>query len=85
MPKRTEQNTQDKLIMSIFLDQSDVAILTGKKLKSQQVDVLRRMGIVFYVNASGHPVVPRSAIDGSNKFPSNIDVPWVPRVLSKHG
>ena len=70
--------------MSIFLDQSDVAILTGKKLKSQQVDVLRRMGILFYVNASGRPVVPRSSIEG--KEISDKPTPsWEPSVLNSHG
>ncbi len=72
--------------MSIFLDKSDVAILTGKKLKSGQVDVLRKMGIVFYVNAAGHPVVPKSAVEGLNKVIDQQDKPWVPAaIIRQHG
>ena len=70
--------------MSIFLEKSDVAILTGKKLKSQQVDALRRMGILFYVNASGRPVVPKSAVEG--KETSDKPTPsWEPSILNSHG
>lgn len=50
--------------MSIFLSQDDVAILTGKKLKSAQVEELRKMGIAFFVNSSGRPVVLLSALEG---------------------
>ncbi len=71
--------------MSIFLEQSDVAILTGKKLKSQQIDVLRKMGIAFYVNASGRPVVPISAVSRENKSIEQQDKPWVPSVIRNYG
>ncbi len=71
--------------MSVFLAQSDVSILTGKKLKSGQVDVLRRIGILFYVNAAGHPVVPRSAVEGLNKSIEQQDKPWVPAAIRRNG
>lgn len=70
--------------MSIFLDPDDVAILTGKKTKSGQVDALRVMGIAFFVNPSGRPVVPKASIEGretSNKPKSA----WEPSILNKHG
>ncbi|WP_411172502.1 DUF4224 domain-containing protein [Nitrosomonas sp. Is35] len=44
--------------MSLFLDSEDVSILTGRKTKFGQIDTLRRMGTLFYVNAVGKPVVP---------------------------
>ena len=68
--------------MSLFLDPDDVAVLTGKKIKSGQIDQLRRMGIAFYINASGRPVVPKSAIDGARE----IEKPqqWKPALLN-HG
>lgn len=70
--------------MSIFLNPSDVAILTGKKSKAGQVDALRRMGIAFYVNPSGRPVVPRSSVEG--KEISDKPTPaWEPSVLNSHG
>ena len=50
--------------MSIFLAPDDVAILTGKKKKSCQVDQLREMGILFYINAAGRPVVPVASVEG---------------------
>jgi hypothetical protein len=70
--------------MSIFLDDDDVRKLTGKKLKAGQVDVLRRMGILFYINASGWPVVPKSAVDPQINKINQPDQPWVPDVL-RHG
>ncbi|PSJ15975.1 DUF4224 domain-containing protein [Nitrosomonas supralitoralis] len=69
--------------MSIFLDDDDVARLAGTKIKSRQVAQLRIMGILFYINAAGRPVVPRSAVEGNNQ-PLNQDQSWTPNVL-KHG
>lgn len=63
------------------MSNEDVAILTGKKLKSGQVDVLRRMGILFYVNAAGQPVVPRSSVEHHLHSSPPPDQPWVPNVL----
>ncbi len=47
-----------------FLDREEIAFLTGRKTKSHQIDALRRMGITFFINAKGHPVVARAAIEG---------------------
>lgn len=47
-----------------FLSKEDVATLTGAKIKTKQIAQLRKMGLPFWVNALGAPVVPRSAIDG---------------------
>lgn len=68
--------------MSIFLAPDDVAILTGKKKKSCQVDQLRVMGILFYINAAGRPVVPIVAIEGKEivEEPSKT---WEPAVLKE--
>lgn len=66
--------------MSIFLDPDDVATLTGKRTKSGQIDQLRRMGFLFYVNASGHPVVPKSSIE-SHSLTTVVDNEWKPNVL----
>lgn len=70
--------------MSIFLDPDDVATLTGKKTKSGQIDQLRRMGFLFYVNATGHPVVPKSAIGLNSEDLKPLDAGWKPNVLN-HG
>ena len=50
--------------MSIFLTKEDVADLTGWKTKAKQIDQLRAMRIIFWINGHGVPVVPRSAIEG---------------------
>jgi len=67
--------------MSIFLTPDDVAILTGKKRKSCQVDWLRSEGIPFYINANGRPVVTKAAL---NCQETERDVPkkeWESAVL----
>lgn len=70
--------------MSIFLDDDDVARLAGTKIKSRQIAQLRVMGILFYVNAAGRPVVPKSAVELKSDTSQTLDQPWVPNVL-KHG
>lgn len=52
--------------MSIFLAKEDVSELTGRKTKTKQIEQLRKMGIVFWVNALGAPVVPRWVIEGKS-------------------
>jgi hypothetical protein len=42
----------------MFLNQEELATLTGRKMKSKQIEALRRMGLLFHVNAVGKPVVP---------------------------
>lgn len=66
--------------MHTFLEDGELARLTGRKLKSMQIAWLRESGLRFWVNATGHPVVPRSAIDGSSPAPTKKPE-WVPRVL----
>ncbi len=51
----------------MFLTAEEVAILTGRKFKSKQIEQLRRMALPFWVNALGSPVVPRSAIEGKRE------------------
>lgn len=50
--------------MSTFLQADDVAILTGRKTKSKQIEALQRMRIPFWVNAIGKPVVALAAVEG---------------------
>jgi len=62
----------------MFLTQSDLETLTGRKQKAQQIAQLRKMGIRFFVNASGHPVVPVAAVEG--RKPSATEKPaWSPK------
>ena len=48
----------------MFLNPDELALLTGFHRKGRQVEQLRRMGIAFYVNGCGRPVVARAAIEG---------------------
>ncbi|WP_258194550.1 DUF4224 domain-containing protein [Janthinobacterium sp. PAMC25594] len=61
-----------------FLTADDVAILTGRKLKSLQVKALRTMGIPFFINAIGRPVVARTAVDGKTAAAPQEKSAWVP-------
>ena len=68
--------------MSTFLTGDDVATLTGRKVKSKQIEALRAMGIAFWVNAIGRPVVTVAAVEGRKDAPPQKT--WVmPRV--NHG
>ncbi|WP_423378171.1 DUF4224 domain-containing protein [Burkholderia sp. LMG 32019] len=69
----------------MFLSPLELAVLTGRKIKSKQVEALRRMGVPFFVNACGRAVVARSAIEGrssasvrseSGARPGWRDLPW---------
>jgi Domain of unknown function (DUF4224) len=66
-----------------FLCSQELVVLTGRKVKSKQIDALRRMGVVFFVNALGKPVVARSAVEGRSEAPTQRSVrpSWQPRVL----
>jgi hypothetical protein len=68
----------------MFLEDNEVAVLTGRKFKSLQVDQLRRMGIPFFVNALGRAIVARAAIEGRGAPAAPAaptKQPWVPKVL----
>lgn len=60
----------------IFLSSEELAVLTGHKLKSYQIEALRGMGIPFFVNAIGRPVVARSAIEGGGKAQAKPKPKW---------
>lgn len=54
----------------LFLTREEVVQLTGLQHKQKQIVQLRKMGILFWINAQDVPVVPRSAIDGRTSAPS---------------
>lgn len=55
--------------MSVFLDAADLVALTGRKLKTKQIEALRKMGVPFHVNAVGKPVVTTEAVAGRKDAP----------------
>jgi hypothetical protein len=67
----------------MFLEPEELRVLTGKAQKVKQVEQLRRMGLPFYVNAAGHPVVARAVIEGASRQEQSAAIvkPWRPAVL----
>jgi len=61
-----------------FLEQTEIYELTGRKLKSLQVAALKNMGIPFFINAIGRPVVSRKVIEGRATAAPPEKSPWVP-------
>ncbi|WP_410594122.1 DUF4224 domain-containing protein, partial [Bacillus sp. SIMBA_074] len=57
-------NPRDLTMSETFLSTNELVVLTGRKLKSKQVEALRRMGLPFFVNACGRPIVTRAAVEG---------------------
>ena len=67
-----------------FLEQNEIFELTGRKLKSLQVQALRQMGVPFFINAIGRPVVTRTAIEGKAAQAVSLETSaWVPPGLRK--
>lgn len=60
-----------------FLAEEDVAILTGRKVKTKQIEALRKMGLPFFVNAVGKPVVTVAAVEGKREKAKN-EPKWSP-------
>lgn len=65
---------------STFLSANEVATLTGRKFKSRQIEELKRQGVAFRVNATGHPVVARSVIEGRAAAPKE-KAKWSPNAM----
>jgi hypothetical protein len=61
-----------------FLDDDALRKLTGYKVARLQIDQLRRLGLPFFVNGHGKPVVPRSAVEGSRAKPKQKESAWHP-------
>jgi hypothetical protein len=62
----------------MFLTEDDLVVLTGRPQKSKQIEQLRKMGVPFYVNAVGKPIVARATIEGR---PTKVKPPeprWSP-------
>jgi len=68
---------------SLFLSAEDLHTLTGYSVKTRQIDQLRRMGIPFFVNACGRPVVAVSAVEG-RKQRDQPHPGWNPAVLQEN-
>jgi hypothetical protein len=65
---------------AFFLSPADLCELTGYVFKDKQIAQLRKQGIPFFVNASGHAKVARSAVEGKKQEPL-VQRGWTPAVL----
>lgn len=66
---------------NLFLNDEELAQLTGRKFKSLQIKWLKKSGLPFWVSATGHPVVTRAAVHG---LPVKVEKPkdvWISNVL----
>jgi hypothetical protein len=60
----TTNNLSGTIEQSTFLSTEAVAMLTGRRRKSKQVEALRMMGLPFWVNPIGQPIVTVAAVEG---------------------
>lgn len=65
---------------ALFLTVEEMTVLTGRKIKSKQIEALRKMAIPFFVNAIGHPIVARAAVEPGRREERPKEV-WAPKVL----
>lgn len=65
---------------SMLVDDDDLRRITGRRSKSHQIAWLRQSGIPFFVNATGHPVVTRAAVEGRQE--AEKPQRWQPRVIA---
>jgi len=64
-----------------FLTSDEIAELTGRKVRAKQIEALRQMGIAFWVNPVGRPVIARIAIEGRSSAAQTPAAKVVPRLF----
>lgn len=69
--------------MRTFLSLDEICALTGRKMKTKQIEALRNMGLPFWVNAIGQPVVTVAAVEGRKQAPK--EKTWVMPRIKKNG
>src|SRR5689334_22074432 len=60
----------------LFLTRDEVAELTGGRTRAVQIRVLQSNGTRHFINASGWPVVPISAVTGERANPNEKEMEW---------
>ena len=68
----------------MFLTPDEIRDLTGYKHSSKQIEMLRRQGIPFHVNAAGQPKVARAIIEGATKQKATEPKTWSPSWAGIH-
>lgn len=64
-----------------FLSPEEIRELTGRSYIKLQIDALSKMGLPFFINGIGRPVVTRSAVEGRSTSAAPPKKAWTPRVL----
>jgi hypothetical protein len=66
-----------------FLDKNELKEFTGRSYVKLQIQALREMGVPFFVNGIGRPVVARAVLSGrSSAIPTPPKKAWKPKVLT---
>jgi hypothetical protein len=64
-----------------FLGCEEIEALTGRKFKRLQIEALKSMGIPFWINAAGKPIVVRTAVVGHHSLPTTATATsWSPKL-----
>jgi hypothetical protein len=66
---------------STFLNRDELKDLTGRSYVRLQIAALAKMGIPFFVNDVGRPVVARSAVEGRASVAPASKKKWVSNAL----
>lgn len=66
----------------LFLDDDELAELTGRRVRRLQIEALKRMLIPFRVNAIGRPIVTRAAVLGGSEKSKEPAKRWAPSLAS---
>lgn len=70
------------MMSATFLERDEIRELTGRAYVKMQIAALARMGIPFFVNDIGRPVVARAVVEGRLAAKQeSAKKAWVPRVL----
>lgn len=64
-----------------FLSPDEIKELTGRSYIKLQIEALSKMGLPYFVNGIGRPVVTRLAVEGRHSAPASQKKAWTPRVL----
>jgi hypothetical protein len=70
-------------VPSTFLTPEEIAVLSGRKSKSRQIEALRAMGVPFFINGIGHAVVARSTVEGGKAVVEPPKKDWIPPGMRK--
>ena len=71
--------------MQIFLTPNEITLLTGYKRKTDQRKQLQHLGISFYVNKFGHPVVVKESLTQESGVRPSVNVDAMPDLEALRG